>query len=108
MELVRCKSRVDKRKAIIMLDEMPSLLASKGLKSSEDVRSSVLSLDVEYSSLHEQKDILEAIFENLKGKTRNLEHSLYSIKTITQYRVTPRYNTDDFTNKEFSIGNEGQ
>lgn len=106
LEIVKVSHKVDRRKAIILLEEMPVILAQKNLKSSEDVRNAILALDEQYSKLLEQKDALEAIFENLKGKSKNLELSLYSIKTITQYRVMPKYNMDDMSNREFSIGKE--
>lgn len=106
LEIVKVSHKVDRRKAVILLEEMPVILAQKNLKSSEDVRNAILALDEQYSKLLEQKDALEAIFENLKGKSKNLELSLYSIKTITQYRVMPKYNMDDMSNREFSIGKE--
>jgi len=106
VEIVKVSHKVDKRKAILLLDEMPGILTAKNLKSSEDVRNAILSLDESYSKLCEQKDILEAVFDNLKGKSKNLELALYSIKTITQYRVTPGFGNTDMTNRDFSIGKE--
>ncbi len=106
LEIVKASHKKDRRKAIILLDELPALLIAKNLKSSEDVRTAILSLDDEYAKYSEQKEMFEAVFENLKGKSKNLELSLYSIKTITQYRVMPRYNTEDMSNREFSVGSE--
>ena len=104
LEIVKASHKRDRRKASIILDELPGILIAKNLKSSEDVRNAILSLDAEYSKYAEQKEMFEAVFENLKGKSKNLELSLYSIKTITQYKIMPRYNLDDMSNKEFSIG----
>lgn len=106
LEIVKASHKVDKRKAILLLDEMPGILLAKNIKSSEDVRNAIFALDEQYSKLCEQKDVLEAVFENLKGKSKNLELALYSIKTITQYRVTPRFGSEDMTNRDFSIGKE--
>src|SRR6267142_894004 len=58
LEIVKVSHRVDRRKAILLLEEMPAILIAKNLKSSEDVRSAVFALDDQYSKLCEQKDVL--------------------------------------------------
>jgi len=104
LEIVNAEHKANRRKANLILDEMPRILIEKGIKSSEDVRNAILSLDHEYSQLCEQKDMLEAIFENLKVKSKNIEHALYSCKTITQYRTNTVLKGDDFTDAQFEPG----
>lgn len=104
LEIVNAEHKANRRKATLILDEMPRILLEKGIKSSEDVRNAILDLDYEYSQLREQKDMLEAVFENLKIKSKNIEHALYSCKTITQYRTNIGLKGDDFTDASFEPG----
>lgn len=106
LEIVKTTYVLDRIKAHIILEDMPRILAEKGLKSSEDVRSAIISLDPAYSQLSEQLAMLEAVYENLKSKYKNMELAIYNCKTITQYSSPMKPMHKDYTNSEFGIGKE--
>ncbi len=77
------QKRVDKRKAIILLDEVPKLMEQKGIaKANEDVRQAALTLDEEYQLLVDRTQRIEAVLELLKLKARAFENAFTSVKRI--------------------------
>ena len=88
LELNRAEQAADERKAVVMLDEAPRILAEKGLirpsnpSGSADQRENILALDSEHKKLRENVDLLKATQELLKGKMRGFEMSFQSVKKV--------------------------
>lgn len=76
----------NKRKAVVNLDVAPEIFKQKNLKSSEDLRNSVLALDEEFLALQDKVYMLEAVYEFLKAKAKGFEMAYHSVKKI--YDVT--------------------
>jgi hypothetical protein len=87
-ELTKAKEAADQRKAVVMLDEAPRILKEKGLSTSRnpagsaDQRENILALDTEYQKLRNTVDMLDAVYELLKGKMRGFEMSYQSVKRV--------------------------
>ncbi len=85
-ELTQAKQAADERKAVVFLDEAPRILKEKGLSrpnnpsGSADQREAILSLDPEFKKLRNAVDMLDAVYELLKGKMRGFEMSYSSVK----------------------------
>ncbi len=102
LEVIKAQTRLDRRKAELILNEIPTILEKKGLRSSEDLRNAVLALDESYCKLNEEVKSLESVFENLKIKYKNLDSARFDVKTVMQSRQQiPRR---DHTNDDFGIG----
>ncbi len=73
---------VDKRVAVLQLEEVPGLLKEKGLSSTADTRAAVITLDPERERLQDIVDQMDAIIELLKGKLKSFENAFTSVKKI--------------------------
>lgn len=102
-EIVKTKMTLDRVRSNLLLHEMPKILAEKNVKSSEDIRNAILSLDPQYAEISEQLAMLEAVLDNLRSKNKNMETATFNCKTIIQYTYQPP-KLKDYTNQEFSIG----
>lgn len=71
---------VEQRKAVIMLDIIPEMLAAKKLSSNEANREAVISQDIEYNDLLDRLQQIEAVIEHLKLKQSSFEKSFSSVK----------------------------
>lgn len=87
-ELTQAESVADQRKAVVMLDDAPRILREKGLvtaknpSGSADQRENILALDKEYQGLRNTVEMLDAVYELLKGKMRGFEMSYQAVKKV--------------------------
>lgn len=87
-QLAKAEEAADERKAVVMLDIVPELLAKKGLTTarnpsgSADQRENVLALDIEYKDLKNTVDMLQAVKELLKGKMKGFEMAYGAVKKV--------------------------
>jgi hypothetical protein len=102
-EIVKTKMSLDRVKSNLLLHEMPRILTEKNVKSSEDIRNAILTLDPQYAEKSEQLAMLEAVLDNLRAKNKNMETATFNCKTIIQYTYLPP-KLKDYTNQEFGIG----
>lgn len=86
--LVLCKRELERTKAVVLLDKVPTVLKEKGLVSdkrsmgSEDLRNAVLSLDPDLQKCQEKFDYLECVLELLKGKLKSIQMGYEAVKKI--------------------------
>lgn len=78
----KAEKALAKRKAILLLDEIPKVLAEKGVASAADTRQAVIELDDEYCVLEDTAAQLKAVVELLKGKMKSFENAYSSVKKI--------------------------
>lgn len=81
-EYAQAKKYAEKRKSVVVLDIAPSELNRRNLRSSEDLRLAVLNIDEEYLGLTDKVDMLEAVYEFLRGKAKGFEMAYHSSKKI--------------------------
>ncbi len=90
LEMVLCEVQreADRRKSIVILDEVPKILAAKGLASprspsgSADQRDAILALDPEYDQLKNHVAMIEAVQEELEDKLEAVTRTYESVKKI--------------------------
>lgn len=88
VERLRAEREANKRKAVVLLDNVVRILKEKNLWSaksptgSEDMRNAILDQDVQYEELTDKVGQLEAIIELLKGKMKSFEMAYTSVKKI--------------------------
>lgn len=81
-EYTQAKKYADKRRGVVILDIAPGLLASRGLKTSEDLRRAVIDQDEEYLALCDKVSMLEATYEYFRSKAKGFEMAYQSAKKI--------------------------
>lgn len=81
-EQARAEDEMNKVRARILVDEMPSLLKAKGLANSADTRQALIDLDTNYQVAKDRVDMIEATVEYLKGKVKFMENAYTSVKKI--------------------------
>lgn len=80
--------KMEQRRAVVILDLVPEILAKKGLVrpgspgGSEDLRNAVLAQDEIFQQAKDDADLAEACFELLKGKQKAVEMAYSSVKKI--------------------------
>lgn len=78
----------NKRRSVVILDEVPRILREKGISSSrspggsEDQRQAILDQDEEYLKAKDRVDLLEAMEELLEGKVEGMEWAFTSVKKV--------------------------
>lgn len=82
LEQARADDAVNRIKAEILLDRIPGILKEKGIGSSADIRQAIIDADPDYQAAKERVDMIEAMIEYVKGKTKYLENCYTSIKKI--------------------------
>lgn len=86
--LIEAEKAANRRRAIVLLDEVPKILASKGISNarspggSEDQRNAILDLDDEYIALMDKVHLMEALLELMDGKLTAVEWAFTSVKKI--------------------------
>lgn len=86
-ELLMARQSYDKRKAIVILDEMPTKaeeLKSKGVKMNEDVREALLAQDSECFTFRDRMDCLEAVLNYLDGKRQSFVRGYSAVKSVAE------------------------
>lgn len=81
-EKIAAQKVVDRRTAVITLEEMPKILKEKGVASNKETREAVLALDVELQAAQDVVDQITAIIELLKGKQKAFEWAFTTVKKI--------------------------
>jgi hypothetical protein len=88
LELDRAYTRAEKRKAIIILDEVPAYVQQKGLASarspmgSEDIRSACVARDDKYFNIQDKISNIKATRELMAIKMKGIEMAYNSVKKI--------------------------
>lgn len=72
----------DKRKSVVLLDEVSKVIAEKGLSNSADVRKAVLDLDQQYQDSLDVAQQIACIYETLDGKRKAIEMAYTATKKI--------------------------
>jgi hypothetical protein len=86
--LVEAEKAANRRRAIVILDEVPKILASKGISNarspggSEDQRNAVLDLDDGFVALMDKVHLTKALIELMEGKLKGIEWAFTSVKKI--------------------------
>lgn len=78
----RAEKEIERRKATVLLDEVPAILKAKGSASSTDTRKAVIDMDPEYIVRQDIYDQLNAAVEHLKGKLKSFENAYTSTKKL--------------------------
>jgi hypothetical protein len=84
-QLVQAKKAASERKAVVLLDEVPKVLAAKGFnpaRAGEDMRNAVLAQDADYQAALDRQANIEAVAELLRLKQKGFENSYTSVKKI--------------------------
>jgi len=87
-QVVKAKNALSRRTAIVLLDEVPRVLREKGLLStrspsgSEDQRNAVLEMDAEFIVARDRVQQLEAYYELLRGKQKDIEQAYLAVRKI--------------------------
>jgi len=102
-EKTKAEKEAGKRRAYLLLYEIPALLAKMDVASTMDAREAVIALDPEFQALQETVDKLDAVIEYLKGKRKSFENSYTSVKKIMGEDT---YNMRGRTNPNLSGGTE--
>jgi hypothetical protein len=85
---IEASKDVNRRKAIVILDEVPKILAAKGLSSarspggSEDQRNAILDTDAEYLAANDRLSLIKAMIKLMEGKLKGVEMAYTSVKKI--------------------------
>ncbi len=69
LEVIKSQTKLERRKANLILNEIPAILEKKGQRSSEDLRNAVLALDEIYCRLNEEVNSLKSVFDNYAKQT---------------------------------------
>jgi hypothetical protein len=91
----KAKQETDKRKAVIVIDILPSTLKEKGLASNDLTRQAVIDLDTEYQRLLDQQNDIFSTLKFLKNKFDRFEDAIQTVRSIaynlnaTQARLNP-------------------
>lgn len=81
-ELLQAQKAVQRRKAILLLEEVPKVLKSKGLTTNDANRDAIITLDDQFDRLQDKADQIKAVVEYLKGKLKTFENAYSSVKKI--------------------------
>jgi len=81
-EKVQAEKTANKRKGVLLLEEIPRILAEKKLSTSVDLREAVINTDETYLALTDIVDQISAVIEHLKGKMKSFENAFTSVKKI--------------------------
>lgn len=104
----------NKRRSIVILDEVPKILALKGLAStrspggSEDQRNAILDQDELYLTALERVQIVKAMQSLLEGKQKAIEMAFTSVKKILGGEPSWKDNGLASKSHRFSAGAEEQ
>jgi len=85
---IEASKDVNRRKAIVILDEVPKILAAKGLSNSrspggsEDQRNAILDTDAEYLAANDRLSLIKAMIKLMEGKLKGVEMAYTSVKKI--------------------------
>jgi len=88
-EVILAKRECDRRKAVVVLEEMPKKFASmkeSGMKPNEDSREAILALDEQYSNLKDRLDCLMAAGAHLENKVKTFIRAFNAAKSIMERR----------------------
>lgn len=86
--VVKATNALNKIKSIIILDRVPAVLREKGMArasnpgGSEDQRNAVLEMDVDFQRARDRLQELEAYYELLKGKQKDVENAYLGVRKI--------------------------
>jgi hypothetical protein len=83
-EKVCAEKEANRRKAIVLLEIVPTRLKDLGVASSADTRQAVLDLDEEYQDYTDRVAQLEAVCEYMKGKLKSFENAFTAVKKVMQ------------------------
>lgn len=88
-ELLMAKQGFDKRKAILILEELPKKaqeLKESGVKTNEDVREALITLDKEAFMFRDRIDCLTAAMALIEAKIKSFVRAYNVAKTISETR----------------------
>lgn len=81
-ERVVGERELEQRRSRLLLDEIPAILESKGVKDSKDTRDAAIALDEKMVAINERVDALIAAVAYFKGKLKSFENAFTSVKKI--------------------------
>lgn len=99
------EKRTEDRKAVLIVDVIPTLLEEKKLGSNETNRQALLNLDQEYSDSTVAEAETEAALIYVERKLRDMEGALNAVKRAAeimnaiQYRANPNLSTGGVTSE---------
>lgn len=102
LEVNKAENEMERRKAVLLLEEVPRILKEKGVANSTDTRKAIIDLDPQYIVLQDSFDQIKAACEYLKGKLKSMENSYSSVKKIMG--ETDAYNMKNRPNSNLSGG----
>ena len=97
--LQKAKQRVANRKAVLVIDVIPGILAEKKLSSNAETRQALMDLDPEYQKAVEAELEYAACVMYVRRKIEDMENALNSVKKILgetgDMHRRPNYNMYD-------------
>lgn len=82
-EIMNAEKLLSKRKAIILLDEMPRILKEKQIDTvNESIRKAIIDQDAQHNEIEDRLRRLEAIEALLKIKAKGFENAFTAVKKI--------------------------
>jgi len=94
-EKLAAERQTANRRAVLLVDTVPSILKEKHLTSNDANRDAIITLDAEYQALLETEDQLTAIVAYLRGKLTSFENAFSAVKKIMSedtYNMQARQN----------------
>jgi len=82
LQLALANDRLNKRKAVLLIDIIPDLIKAKGLQDNQMSRNAFLDRDQEYSDVALVIANIEAATMLVKGKLKAMEDALRAVKSI--------------------------
>lgn len=88
-ELLIAKQNYDRRRAVVLIDEMPDhakKLQEKGMKMNEDLREAFIVRDDACFNLRDRIDCLTAAGSLIEGKVKTFVRAFNAAKTVAEYK----------------------
>ena len=85
-EKTKAEKELEKRKSVILLDEVTEILKNKGVSSTAETRKAVIELDEEYNKKEDILNQISAALELVKGKLKGFENSFSAVKRLISDR----------------------
>jgi alanyl-tRNA synthetase len=81
-ELLVAKKNLNKRRSVLILETVPTVLKEKKLSNNDATREAIISLDDDYQKFEDVVDQIKAVIEYLDGKMKSFENAFTSVKKI--------------------------
>lgn len=88
-ELLIARQNYDRRRAVVLIDEMPDhakKLQEKGMKMNEDLREAFIVRDDECFNLRDRIDCLTAAGALIEGKVKTFVRAFNAAKTVAEFK----------------------